>query len=148
MLFNGRAAAEGGARQQPHLAAGPPEISADGLTWTFRPKAGLHYAPPFEEREIVSEDVIQALERQERPMKGENGNIAPLGEFASMYDVIDGVQEFSAGKADHIAGLESPDARVLVVHPHRCPRPRRSRPARPTATTRTTGGSWSPPART
>ena len=44
-----------------------PEISADGLTWTFTLKSGLHYAPPLEEVEITAQDFVRAMERTADP---------------------------------------------------------------------------------
>jgi len=45
----------------PDLASGPPEISPDGLTYTVRLKKGLRYAPPYEDREIVAQDIAYSL---------------------------------------------------------------------------------------
>ena len=54
MSYNGRSVADGGAELQPDLADGHPEISADGLTWTFHIKEGLKYAPPMQDVPITS----------------------------------------------------------------------------------------------
>jgi hypothetical protein len=47
--YNGKPAEEGGAEVRPDLAQGMPKASRDGLTWIFRLKPGLRYAPPFED---------------------------------------------------------------------------------------------------
>ncbi len=54
MSYNGQPTSEGGAELRPDLADGLPEVSPDGLTWTFRLKPGIRYAPPFADREIVA----------------------------------------------------------------------------------------------
>src|SRR5438105_8957423 len=33
---------------EPDLASRPPDVSSDGLTWTFHIRAGLHYGPPLQ----------------------------------------------------------------------------------------------------
>jgi len=53
----------------PNLAAGPPEISADGLVYRIRIKSGVHFIddPAFEGgvgREVVAEDFVYSLKRQ------------------------------------------------------------------------------------
>ena len=44
----------------PDLAQGMPEVSSDGLTWTFRLKRGLRFAPPFDDTPIVARDIVRA----------------------------------------------------------------------------------------
>jgi ABC-type transport system substrate-binding protein len=67
LSYNGTPTAEGGADLRPDLAAELPEVSADGLTWTFRLEPGRRYAPPYEETEIVAADLVGAVERTLRP---------------------------------------------------------------------------------
>ena len=50
-------------RPVPDLAVAPPEISADGLTWTFRSAGGIRYAPPLEDVQITSADFVRAITR-------------------------------------------------------------------------------------
>jgi peptide/nickel transport system substrate-binding protein len=102
--YSGRPSEQGGAEPRPDLAVGPPEVSADGLTWTFTLRQGLRYAPPFEDAAITALDVVRALERTAR-----------VGGYAYYYDVIHGFEDFRKGVADSIAGLEIPDERTLVV---------------------------------
>ena len=91
-----------------------PEISADGLTWTFRLKPGLRYGPPLEDVEIVAADIVRALERTLAPLDPQAGT--SIGGYSTYYDaVIAGASEFASGQATHIAGLEAPDARTLIV---------------------------------
>ena len=68
--YNGKPTEDGGGEPRPDLAVGPAVVSADGLTWTFRLKRGLHYAPPFEETPITAPDVVRALERDARIKAG------------------------------------------------------------------------------
>jgi peptide/nickel transport system substrate-binding protein len=107
LSYNGRSAAEGGERLQPDLAAGLPEVSADGLTWTFRLKAGLHYAPPLQAVEITARDFIRAFHRL----------LAPALASWLAFDFLDieGATEYSAGTAASISGVEAPDDHTLVI---------------------------------
>jgi peptide/nickel transport system substrate-binding protein len=36
-----------GPEPKPDLAAAPPDVSTDGLTWTFHLRPNLHYGPPL-----------------------------------------------------------------------------------------------------
>ena len=103
--YNGRPAEEGGAEARPDLAQGMPEVSPDGLTWTFRLKEGLRYAPPFEDTSIVAGDIVRALEREAR-IKGDNPGF--------YYSVISGFDDYPE-EAGAIVGLETPDDHTLVV---------------------------------
>jgi peptide/nickel transport system substrate-binding protein len=104
--YKGRPTEEGGAEARPDLAAGMPRISDDGLTWTFRLRPGLVYAPPFDDTPIVSRDLVRALERT-----------AQLGEDGvwDFFVPVRGFEEYRSGDADSIGGLEAPDDRTLVV---------------------------------
>lgn len=102
--YNGTPTDGGGAEPRPDLAAGSPEISVDGLTWTFRLRGGLRYAPPFEETPIGALDLVRALERTARN-----------GAYSDYYEVISGFHDYASGAADSIIGLETPDDRTLVV---------------------------------
>ena len=100
--YNGKSGEEGGGEARPDLAVGMPRVSSDGLTWTFRLRRGLVYAPPFDDTPIVSRDLIRALERTAR-----------LDEACFM--PIRGCEEYASGAADSIVGLEARDDRTLVV---------------------------------
>jgi peptide/nickel transport system substrate-binding protein len=120
MSFNGQPTEKGGAELRPDLAAGMPEVSTDGLTWTFHLKPGIRYAPPYEDREIVTADVVRAVERVFRPANpsfAESFGSALLGTYAGYYEpLIAGTTAFEDGRADSISGLETPDDHTLVVH--------------------------------
>jgi ABC-type transport system substrate-binding protein len=99
---------EGGAILYPDLAEKMPEVSGDGLTWTFHLREGITYAPPLEDTEIVAADVIRALERE--------AAVASSDTYAFYYSVIEGFDAVVHGEADSISGLEAPDDSTLIVH--------------------------------
>lgn len=107
LSYNGLDAAHDGNKLLPDLAVGLPDVSADGLTWTFHLKDGLHYAPPLQDVQITAPDVIRALMREATP--------AVAAGYGFYYDVIKGIKEFSDGKAKTISGLSAPDPLTLQV---------------------------------
>jgi peptide/nickel transport system substrate-binding protein len=90
----------------PDIASGPPQVSADRRTYTFRLRAGVRYAPPVN-REVTARDFITAIQRlydTTSPLSGK-----PYA------DLIAGARRFGAGKASRISGLSAPDARTLTI---------------------------------
>jgi peptide/nickel transport system substrate-binding protein len=61
LSYNGRTTAEGGADLQPDIASAMPEISSDGLTYTFTLKSGVAYGYPFWDLDVTSVDIVRAL---------------------------------------------------------------------------------------
>jgi peptide/nickel transport system substrate-binding protein len=108
LSYNGRPTDEGGTVIRPDLAVAMPGVSDDGLTWTFRLRGGLTYAPPFETTEIIAPDIVRALEREAR-VGQETG-------YAYYYTPIEGFSDVMEGTADSISGLETPDDHTLMVH--------------------------------
>ena len=108
MSYEGVPTDEGGAEIHPDLAAGDPEQSSDGLTWTYQIKPGIHYAPPKEDVEITAQDFIRALERTANPK-------ANVGGYSFYYSVIEGFDDFAAGDATEISGLSAPDDHTLQI---------------------------------
>jgi peptide/nickel transport system substrate-binding protein len=98
----------GGSELHPDLAAEMPRVSNDGLTWTFRLKAGLTYGPPLQDRRIVASDFIRALEREAVMASTEET-------YAFYYSVIEGFDEFSEGEADSISGMTAVDDQTLEI---------------------------------
>jgi ABC-type transport system substrate-binding protein len=86
-----------------------PEITDDGLTWTFELKRGIHYGPPMQDVEITAPDLIRALERAATPS-------VARGDFLPDLSVIEGFADFAEGRATSISGLEAPDTYLLEVH--------------------------------
>jgi len=105
MAFPGHPTRDGGGIVQPDLASEMPEVSDDGLTWTFRLRAGIRYGPPLEELEVRAQDVITALERA-----------APSVGSYYFGSIIEGYAEYASGDATTITGLEAPDDLTLRVH--------------------------------
>ena len=56
LSYNGRPTDQHGSTVYPDLAARMPEVSTEGLTWTFEVKRGIHYAPPLEDTEITARE--------------------------------------------------------------------------------------------
>lgn len=101
-------AEEGGNVLQPDLAAELPTVSDDGLTYTFTIKPGIHYAPPLQDVEITAQDFVRAIEREADPKASSNG-------YPFYYSVIEGFDDFGAGKAESISGVSAPDDQTFVV---------------------------------
>ena len=96
----------GGAELRPDLAVKLPEVSADGLTWTFRIRPGIFYAPPMQHTEITSSDFVRSLQRDAR--------IA----VSTTFTVIQGFDAYARGNGNpgSISGLETPNRYTLQVH--------------------------------
>jgi peptide/nickel transport system substrate-binding protein len=107
--YSGQPTQRGGAELRADLATGPPQLSADGLTWTIHIRPGLHYAPPLEHQEIVAQDFVTALKRVARVTKQDFG-----GDYAVYYTVIRGFAAYGDGHTDTISGISTPDPHTLV----------------------------------
>jgi peptide/nickel transport system substrate-binding protein len=120
LSYAGTSVAEGGATIQPDLARSLPEASADGLSWTFRLRAGLRYAPPLEDTEIVAADVVRSITRTVTPSTSDARWFYPglIGGYladAYLRGDIAGAEAYANGEAEQISGLEAPDAHTLVI---------------------------------
>jgi ABC-type transport system substrate-binding protein len=104
--FDSRLQGERAMTPVPDLADGPPKLSADGRTYTFRLRKGVRYAPPVD-REVRAEDFIYAVERQLDPRHPRSPN-----PYSSL---IEGTAEFAAGKARTIKGMQAPDDHTLRI---------------------------------
>jgi ABC-type oligopeptide transport system substrate-binding subunit len=82
-----------------------PDVSRDGLTWTFHIKPGIKYAPPLQDTEVTAQDFVRALLREADPIG--SGAFA----YSFYYSVIQGFDAVVAGRADAISGL-------IVLDPH------------------------------
>jgi peptide/nickel transport system substrate-binding protein len=105
--YRGGTTEEGGSVLRPDLAAALPKVSEDGLMYTFRLRAGLRYAPPYEHVTIKAQDIVRAIEYALRVGRAY---------YTNFMLVIEGAPEFQSGKAETVSGLETPDDRTLVVH--------------------------------
>ena len=105
MSYTGTPTARGGTTLHPDLADGLPRVSGDGMTWTFHLRRGLRYGPPLEDTPVVAQDVVRALQRAAR-----SGTT-----YGIVFSVIEGFDEFAAGRTPGIVGLAVRDPRTLVV---------------------------------
>lgn len=119
--YVGRPTDEGGTVLQPDLAESLPEVSADGLTWTFHLRQGIRYAPPLEDTEVTSADVVRGLLRAFR-LSGPQVGFSSIGQLG-----IEGVSDYVAGTASTVSGFETPDPYTLRI---RLVRPAGDLPAR------------------
>jgi peptide/nickel transport system substrate-binding protein len=89
----------------PDIAAAPPEVSGDGLNYTFKLRAGVRYGPPME-REVTARDFVYAVERQlDERFPSPN----------SYSTIIKGVQEVIDGRARRISGMRAVDDSTLQI---------------------------------
>ncbi|HEX2050754.1 MAG TPA: ABC transporter substrate-binding protein [Actinomycetota bacterium] len=89
----------------PDLAEGEPEVSEDGLEYTFTIRDGVEFGPPVS-REIVADDIVYAFERIATP------SIAAGYGFYYL-PIIEGMQDFADGKAKTISGVEAVDDKTI-----------------------------------
>jgi ABC-type transport system substrate-binding protein len=102
-----------GTEPVPDLATGPPSVSANGLTWTFHLRRGIHYGPPLGDVEVTAGDVVRALLRNREDQGGGPGVLLYM-------PVIEGFSQYLRGEADTIAGVTAPDrftVRVRTTRP-------------------------------
>jgi peptide/nickel transport system substrate-binding protein len=92
----------------PDLASAPPEISDDGLTYTFKLRTGVKWAPPVD-RDVTSKDVAYAFQRM---------NTAPLvAQYASYYTgVVKGMDGKAKSAETTISGIETPDDQTIIFN--------------------------------
>jgi peptide/nickel transport system substrate-binding protein len=92
----------------PDLASAPPEISDDGLTYTFKLKTGVKWAPPLN-RDVTSKDVAYAFQRI---------NTAPLvAQYATYYTgVVKGMDGKAKSAETTISGIETPDDTTIIFN--------------------------------
>jgi peptide/nickel transport system substrate-binding protein len=105
--FNLKGPNEDGNTLQPDLATALPTVSSDGLTWTFKIRSGVHYAPPLQDQTVQAQDFIRAVLREAQS--------ATAASYPFYYSVIKGFDDVTAGKAKTISGLSAPDPSTLVV---------------------------------
>jgi peptide/nickel transport system substrate-binding protein len=105
--FNFEGPNEGGNDLVADLADGLPTASADGLTWTFKVKSGIHYAPPLQTVSVTAGDFVRALTRE-----ADSGTAAT---YPFYYSVIKGFDDVTGGTAQTISGVSAPDDSTLVI---------------------------------
>ena len=92
----------------PDLAEAAPEISSDGLKYTFKLKSGVKWAPPLN-RDVTSADVAYAFQRI---------NTAPLvAQYGFYYyGVIKGMDGKAKSADTKISGIETPDDQTIIFN--------------------------------
>jgi peptide/nickel transport system substrate-binding protein len=92
----------------PDLAEAAPEISSDGLKYTFKLKSGVKWAPPLN-REVTSKDVAYAFQRI---------NTAPLvAQYGFYYfGVVKGMDGKAKSPDTKISGIETPDDQTIIFN--------------------------------
>ena len=95
-----------GSEVVPDLATDLGQVSDDGLTWTFTLKDGILFGPPLD-RPITTQDFVTAFERL--ALYG-----LDAGGYPFYYYEIVGFEEFGAGEAETITGIETPDDKTIV----------------------------------
>jgi peptide/nickel transport system substrate-binding protein len=103
--FDSRVEGEQALVPVPDLADGPPQLSQDGRTYTFRIREGVTYAPPVN-REVQARDFVYAVERQ---FNRDNPSPNPYN------SLIKGTAEFAAGKAKTISGMRAIGLHTLQI---------------------------------
>jgi peptide/nickel transport system substrate-binding protein len=106
--YNYREGKNGGNDPKPDLATDEGTVSADGLTWTFKIRTGVKFAPPVN-REVTTADLVTAFTRLANPTLNATG-------YPSYYRDIKGFTDVEAGKATKISGITTPDAQTIVFN--------------------------------
>jgi peptide/nickel transport system substrate-binding protein len=101
-----------GNKLYPDLATDMGQVSDDGKTYTFTLKDGVKFGPPLN-RDITSKDIQYAFERIGTP--------ALVAQYGFYYNVIDGMQEYTAAggltkSGNKLKGIETPDDKTIVFH--------------------------------
>src|SRR4029078_7036317 len=96
-----------GTEPKPALATAPPDVSTDGLTWTFHLRPDLHYGPPLQDVQITSPDIVRP------PLRAADAKPATADMSAASLANIEVFTQYMDGKADSISGLETPDPLTL-----------------------------------
>lgn len=97
---------KGGNEVLPDLAAGMPTVSSDLLTYTFKIKSGVKFAPPVN-REMTSKDISTGLHRMAN-------KVVAATAYPSYYRIIEGFTDVEDGKAQTISGITTPDNSTIV----------------------------------
>src|SRR5215472_4492454 len=104
----------------PVTAAGPPQISPDGLTWTVKLKPGIYFTddPAFKgkPREVVAQDAVYSITRFLDPNLRRGGGPVATDLIVGMRAVVDAARK--TGKLDYdqpIEGLRALDRHTLQL---------------------------------
>jgi peptide/nickel transport system substrate-binding protein len=103
----GITADEGALEPLPDLAEDLPEVSEDGLTYTFTLREGITYAPPYQDTVITAQDFVRAIERLACDKCSDEG-------YPFYYSVIEGFDD-SGGEPGSVTGVQALDDRTLEI---------------------------------
>jgi len=98
LVFDGLLDYDSGTAIQPRIAAALPEVSADGLTYTFKLRQGVKFSNG---RELTADDIVYTMTRVLDPKTGSPG--------AGFFVGIQGAQEFIDGSAASVEGIKAVD---------------------------------------
>lgn len=103
----------------PALAAEMPEISADGLTYTFTLRSGVEFVKPGGEvhREMTADDVVFSINRILRPDL--KPNPSPVVSFFGIIAGSDAVLDGSAETASGIKAVDESTVEITLSAPDR-----------------------------
>lgn len=102
-VFGGLYRYENDLRIVADLADGPPEVTADGRTWTFRIRQGARF---WNGDPVRAEDVVFSWSRA----------AARRNDSSVIFEDVVGFDTLQAGKGDLLEGLAAPDGRTVVAH--------------------------------
>jgi peptide/nickel transport system substrate-binding protein len=92
----------------PDLASAPPEVSSDGLKYTFKLKPGVKWSPPLD-RDVTSKDVAYAFQRiNATPL------VAQYGFW--YYGVVKGMNGKAKSADEKVSGIETPDDQTIIFN--------------------------------
>ncbi|MBI3242035.1 MAG: ABC transporter substrate-binding protein [Chloroflexi bacterium] len=98
LVFDGLLDYDSGTTIQPRIAEALPEVSADGLTYTFKLRQGVKFSNG---RELNADDIVYTMTRVLDPKTGSPG--------AGFFVGIKGAQEFIDGSATSVEGIQAVD---------------------------------------
>jgi peptide/nickel transport system substrate-binding protein len=99
--YPGQEADDGGNELAPDLATELPEVSEDGLTYTWTLKQGVMYAPPYQDVEVTAADFVRAVEREACDECSAEG-------YSFYYSVIEGFDD-ADGSPGSVSGATAVD---------------------------------------
>jgi ABC-type transport system substrate-binding protein len=102
LVFDGLLDYDSGTTIQPRIAESLPEVSADGLTYTFKLRQGVKFSNG---RELNADDIVYTMTRVLDPKTGSPG--------AGFFVGIKGAQEFIDGSATAVEGIQAVDSSTV-----------------------------------
>ncbi|MFY9586718.1 MAG: ABC transporter substrate-binding protein [Actinomycetota bacterium] len=104
--YNHKLASKGGDEIKPDLATDTGQVSADGLTWTFKIK-DVKFGPPVN-RAVTTKDIAYAIARSG------NLDISASGPGPTYFAAIEGFTAVTEKKATTVSGITTPDDKTIV----------------------------------